>query len=212
MLGVRETGCGLAFVAGAILVMTSGIFTAMAQPVEDLDEPPETVQRTGRSTEANLKTRAEIKSSSAAERRVPCDQVISQVDRESYTHPRHAVEMSVVAKNLDTNVVWVERCMVAYGRQPRRPSAQSVESKEKRLESLEEDEPEERAPEEIEEAGARYQRELREKRLREGSQATSPGEGEEPNASYLRALRQQQERELRQQQLREGIRATPGVE
>ena len=162
MAGVRGTGCGLAFVAGAMLVMTSGIFTALAQPVKNLGAPPETVQRAGRSTEAKLEAKEKLKSSGAAERRVPCDQVISQVDREGYAHR----DVSVVARSLDTSVVWVERCMLAYGRQPRRPRGESAESKEKRLQRLEEDEPEERGREEIEEPGAPYGRESREKQLR----------------------------------------------
>jgi hypothetical protein len=170
---VQGIGRWLAFVAGVMLVTTSVIFEAMAQPVGDVGEPPETVPtRAGRS-EANLETKAVIKIRGAAGRRVPCDQVISQVDREGYVHGRRGVEMAVVAKNLNTSVVWVERCMLAYGREPERPSGASAESRERRLESLEEGEAEERGPEEIEEpASGRH--ELREKQPRRAAEAT-PG-------------------------------------
>jgi len=165
VLGVRGIGCRLAFVAGAILIVTSGVFRAMAQPVEGLNALPETVPRAGRSTEANLEAEEEFKSSGAVQRRVPCDQVISQADHDSYVL-HHAADLSVVARELDTSAVWVERCMLAYGREVRRPSNKSAESKEQLLESLEEDEPEERGREEIEEPGP-PSRKLPEKQLRQ---------------------------------------------
>jgi hypothetical protein len=136
------------------------MFRAMAQPVEDLGEPPETVQGAGRS-EARPGAKGKLKSS-GVERRVPCDRVISEVD----VHKERATDMSVVARNLNTSAAWVERCMLAYGRHATRPSSKNAESKAMLMESWEQDEPEELGPEENEEAGAPYRRELPEKQLR----------------------------------------------
>jgi hypothetical protein len=159
--GVRGIGCGLAFVAGAILVTTSAIFEATAQPVEDLGEPPGIVHGEHK-TQANLETKANVKGGGAA-RRVPCDQVISRVDREGRRHKDHEVEISLIARNLNTSVAWVERCMLAYGRRPGRSGGAGAEATERRLERLEEEEPEELGPEEIEERGSSRARELRER-------------------------------------------------
>ena len=58
-----------------------------------------------------------------------------------------------MAKILGTGVFWLERCMLAYGRLPKRPL--TTGSLDDRLESLEADEPEETGPEDVQEPGAR---------------------------------------------------------
>jgi len=95
--------------------------------------------------------------------RVPCDRVISRLNHEEGSEHGTAPDMSRVAKQLHTTVTWVERCMLAYGRRPRRPGLESAESREQHLEDLEEQEPEEVAPEDIAEPGARERKEHPEK-------------------------------------------------
>jgi len=83
--------------------------------------------------------------------------------------------MFYIARRLNTSVVWVQRCMMAYGRRPARLAGGEAESRETRLEKLEADEPEEReerAPEESEDLGTSGKHELREKPPRPDRQAT----------------------------------------
>jgi len=152
-VSVRTTAIGLLFVAEIAFFLTSGLLTAVGQPVNGSGTDAGAGQP--RRTDADTKAEEKLEGSLAAQRRAPCDEVTSQVDRDTNARGGHTVDMSVVAKELGTSVVWVERCMLAYGRQPRRPSGKSAESREQLLESLEENEPEEEnAPEDIEEAGA----------------------------------------------------------
>lgn len=91
----------------------------------------------------------EVTSGSGGERRAPCDQIISRYDSDPSGQHGHVVDISAIARELHTSVIWVERCMLASGKRVNHSHLQSVESAEDRLEALEEDEPEESAPEEI---------------------------------------------------------------
>jgi hypothetical protein len=163
---VRTAGTGLLWLPGVIFLLTSGVLSAVAQPVNGPERPPETARPERRGTGPDIQAKKEFESSGAALRHVPCNQVISWVDRDSEFRRGEAPDMSVVAKELDTSVVWVERCMLTYGRRPKRQAVESAESREQRLESLEEDEPEERGPEDIEEEGAPERRENTERSRR----------------------------------------------
>jgi hypothetical protein len=114
-----------------------------------------------------MEARKEFESSGAAQRRLPCDQVISRVDHDADVQRGHAADVSRVAKELGTSVTWVERCMLAYGRRAKRPGVESAETTEQRLENFEEDEPEEVGPEDVEEerAPSRRKRAERQRRL-----------------------------------------------
>ncbi len=95
--------------------------------------------------------------------RVSCDRVISRISHEEGIQHGNAPDMSMVARRLGTTVTWVERCMLAYGRRPKRPGLESAESREQHLESFEDQEPEEVAPEDVAEPGARELKEHAEK-------------------------------------------------
>jgi len=86
---------------------------------------------------------------------VPCDVIIARVNRNAGKERGRAPDMSELAKQLGTSTVWVEHCMITYGRRSKRPGLESAEGREERLESLEEDEPEETGLEDVEEPGAR---------------------------------------------------------
>jgi hypothetical protein len=86
--------------------------------------------------------------------RVPCEQVMSAVNRSTRRTKGAPADISEIAEKLGTSVPWVERCMLTYGRRPKRPGHETAEAVEARLERLEEDEPEETAREDAEEAGA----------------------------------------------------------
>ena len=88
-------------------------------------------------------------------RRVSCDRVLSTANREVRLSKGGTADLSAIARGLGTTVAWVEHCMLAYGRRPRRPGYQTAESRETELERLESDEPEEEFPEDVEEPGAR---------------------------------------------------------
>lgn len=151
-MSVRATAIGLLFVAEIVFFLTSGVLAAVGQPVNGSGTDAG-AGRPGR-TDTDIKAEEKLEASRAAQRRVPCDQVTSRVDHDTNARGGHTVDMSMVAKELGTSVVWVERCMLTYGRRPRRPSGKTAESREQLLESLEENEPEEGGPEDIEEAGA----------------------------------------------------------
>ena len=136
--------------------LTSGVPAAVAQVVSGSRTPAGGGQP-GRS-DTNIEARKEFESSGAAQRRLPCDQVISRVDHDADVQRGHAADMSVVAKELGTSVTWVERCMLAYGRRAKRPGVESAETTERRLENFEEDEPEEVGPEDVEEERAASRR------------------------------------------------------
>jgi hypothetical protein len=87
--------------------------------------------------------------------RVPCDRVISKVNREVRIVRGESVDISHVAKQLGTSVAWVEHCMRMFGRRPKRPGHEAAGSLEAEIESFEEEEPEEAFAEDVEEPGAR---------------------------------------------------------
>ncbi len=87
--------------------------------------------------------------------RVPCDRVISRVNREVRIIHGESVDISHVAKQLGTSIAWVEHCMRMFGRRPKRPGHEAAESLEAEIESFEEEEPEEAFAEDVEEPGAR---------------------------------------------------------
>jgi hypothetical protein len=97
--------------------------------------------------EEELPTRREV--------RIPCDQVMSRINREIGAEHGRAADLSLVAKRMGTSVAWVERCLTSYGRRAKRPGLESAEGREERLEKFEEDEPEETFPEDVVEPGAR---------------------------------------------------------
>ena len=99
----------------------------------------------------------------AQARRVPCTEVMSKVHRQVRLSRGRAADISDVAKQLGTNVPWVERCMLSYGQRAERPGHETAEAREERLESFEEDEFEEAGPEDISEPGAREREEHAEK-------------------------------------------------
>jgi len=87
--------------------------------------------------------------------RVPCDQVMAQLTHQVSSSKGGTADLTIVAKQLGTNIVWVERCMQAYGRRVVRPGLESAEGREERLENFEEDEAEESGREDVPEPGAR---------------------------------------------------------
>jgi hypothetical protein len=101
-------------------------------------------------------------------RRVACAEVISSVNHDlSIQHGRSA-DLARIARDLETNVTWVEHCMLAYGRRPKSEDEETSEAHETLLEQMEEDEPEETAPEDAAEDNVRERRvrEEKEKQLR----------------------------------------------
>ena len=87
-------------------------------------------------------------------RRVPCSKIMSAVHRELTATKGRSADLTLVAKRFGTSIVWVERCMQAYGKRVVRPGLESPEGREARLRRLEEDEPEETFREDAEEPGA----------------------------------------------------------
>jgi hypothetical protein len=94
--------------------------------------------------------------------RVPCDQVISQLDRNTTSQRgkggadlKGGTDLTTLARQLNTTESWAEHCMRAYGRRPKRAGLEGAESREVQLEQWEGDEPEESAPEEMEDSGER---------------------------------------------------------
>jgi hypothetical protein len=143
---------GFLFVTGVMFLLTSAVPTAVAQPVSGSGTPARAGHPGRRGT--NIEARKEFESSGAAQRRVPCDQVISRVDHDTDVQRGHAADMSMVAKGLGTSITWVQRCMLAYGRRPKRSGVESAETTEQRLEKFEEEEPEEGGSEDVEEENA----------------------------------------------------------
>jgi hypothetical protein len=87
--------------------------------------------------------------------RVPCVEIVRKAT--SYTSRTRGkiVDVSELAKQMGTSVAWVEHCLRAFGRRPKRPSLESHEGREAELEMLEDEEPEESFAEDQEEPGAR---------------------------------------------------------
>jgi hypothetical protein len=106
-----------------------------------------------------LEAEKELESSGGALRRVPCEQVIAHIDHER--KPKHVTDAAEIARQMHTSVLWVDRCMQAYGRRMKQDVHNSAEAREHRLESLEEDEPEEVGSEELGEMDTQDRRERR---------------------------------------------------
>jgi hypothetical protein len=104
-----------------------------------------------------MEVRKQLESSGALQRRIPCEQVVSQADHDTAARRGRAVDVGVVARQLGASATWVERCLRVYGRRAKRSDLESAEIRERRLESFEENEPEAIAPEEVEEEGAAAQ-------------------------------------------------------
>jgi hypothetical protein len=86
---------------------------------------------------------------------VSCVQVMRSVNRHVSRERGRSADLSDVAKSLGTSPSWVEHCLRAYGRRPKRPGLESAEGREGLLEDYEESEFEESGPEDVEEPGAR---------------------------------------------------------
>jgi hypothetical protein len=97
--------------------------------------------------------------------RVDCARVVSLADQEVVDAGQSA-DVSVLAKRLGTNVIWIERCLQSYGRRVKRPGYESAESREYHLDLFEGDEPEETFAEDKEEPGASARKERPQKQLR----------------------------------------------
>jgi hypothetical protein len=87
--------------------------------------------------------------------RVPCDEVLAAETHEEDLRQGRPLNLSRMAHQLSTSVVWVEQCLESYGRMPAGVELKGNEGQEHFLDSLESEEPEERAPEDIEEPGPR---------------------------------------------------------
>lgn len=86
---------------------------------------------------------------------VGCSEIMKRTNRHVSTGRGEPADISLIARELDTSIPWVEHCMRMYGRRAKRPGLESPEEREKLLEAREADEPEESAREDIEEGGAR---------------------------------------------------------
>lgn len=106
-----------------------------------------------------LEDEKKVENSGAALRRIPCEQVIAHIDHDP--KPNHATDAVRIARQMHISVLWVDRCMEAYGRRMKQEVHKSAEAREQRLESLEEDEPEEVGSEELGEMDPQDRRELR---------------------------------------------------
>jgi hypothetical protein len=106
---------------------------------------------------------SESKSAAVQGRRVPCTAVMSKVHRQTRLSRGRGADISAIAKQLGTNVPWVERCMLSFGARAQRPGHETAEAREERLESFEEDEFEESGSEDTSEPGAREREEHLEK-------------------------------------------------
>jgi len=87
--------------------------------------------------------------------RVPCDEVIRRIIHDVSAERGKSADISHVARQLHTDIPWVEHCMQAAGRRPKRPGLEAAESREERLEAYESDEPEEAGAEDKQEPGAK---------------------------------------------------------
>jgi hypothetical protein len=147
-----------------------------------LGGPTAAVAGTARPGAVELEDEAEVESGGAASRRVPCEQVIAHIDHER--KPNHVADSAETARQMHTSVLWVDRCMQAYGRRMQKAVHSSAEAREHRLEGFEEDEPEEVGSEEV-------------------------GEMDTQDRIELRRLRPHPDKE---QTLRSNIKPTPGAD
>ena len=108
-----------------------------------------------------------------AAHRAPCDKVISRYNTDPSRDSGRGVDLSAVARDLNTSVIWVERCLVAYGKPVKGSHLETAESVEDRLEALEEEEPEETSREEIEAGGTHPPRAEKQRVLKHPSRSMS---------------------------------------
>ena len=142
MRAVRRAQCAALF--ALLLVVGSVAFVLAQQQLEDEAGPA----RHGQGPKSAYGHKGIVA------RRVPCDQVISQVDRNTTSRGgKGSADLTKLASQLNTTVSWAEHCMRAYGRRPKRAGLQSGGSHRAQVERWEEDEPEESAPEEMEDSG-----------------------------------------------------------
>ncbi len=178
LLVLAASGCLLAVrAAGADAQMDDAASLGMSYP-----GAPSTESERGSAVRHGVDTDTEdgVRSGSGDERRAPCDQIMSRYDADPNVPLGRAVDISAIAQELHTSVIWVERCMLASGKRVAHSHLQSVESAEDRLEGLEEDEPEESAPEEIEAGREPKEHEERPRVLKNPSKRIpTPGTGYE---------------------------------
>jgi hypothetical protein len=93
--------------------------------------------------------------SSSVQRRLSCHEMVERVSHGKRVVNGTPLSLNEIARELGTNVDWLEQCLIAYGRRvPKRAQVGSHESaREDRLERSEEEEAEEVAPEDIPEPG-----------------------------------------------------------
>jgi hypothetical protein len=80
---------------------------------------------------------------------------MSAVHREITRSKGHSADLTHVAKHFGTSIIWVERCMQAYGKRVDRPGTESSDGREQRLSNFEDEEATEKFPEDVEEPGGR---------------------------------------------------------
>lgn len=66
---------------------------------------------------------------------VPCTTVIAEVNHRVTRH--RAIDISEVAKKLDSRIVWVEGCLKTYGRRYKRPGFESDGGRDEVFEGVE---------------------------------------------------------------------------
>lgn len=66
---------------------------------------------------------------------VPCNRVLSEVNRR--VTRRSDIDISDIAKKLDTKIAWVENCLKVYGRRYRRPGFDSDGGRDEALQETE---------------------------------------------------------------------------
>lgn len=86
---------------------------------------------------------------------VSCVDIVREATAYTSRSRGRVVDVSELARQMGTSITWVEHCLRAFGRRPKRPSLESHETREADLEALEESEPEESFAEDREEPGAR---------------------------------------------------------
>jgi len=80
--------------------------------------------------------------------RLPCAEIVEQVDRIRRRAPNREVEIVDVGRVMNQDLRWVERCMKLYGRRPLKPAPVHEEQREEEEEAWESGEGEELGHEE----------------------------------------------------------------
>ncbi len=95
-------------------------------------------------------------SSPVLARRIPCTEVLSELDHIVSQPGVASPDPIKVARRLDTEPAWVERCAALFGRRLKRNAPTHGLSPEDEEERWESEEPEEQAPEDKEARGENY--------------------------------------------------------